>query len=273
MPGPHEPADPSASSARVRTRRFRLLAFALDDPGDAHSAARRVAEALDLSWPPDHTLSPDGRRLYIRVPQDGPRSMSDDAILAALQPDGGTPVPSGPGAVDERLCSREAEPIAIADLDDVLDWLISTRRRTVVGARTVRSALVVDRLRAAAASRPDLLRGHIQLLAQLDASGRTDYLSTLMAYFDHGGDAARAADAMFMHPNTVRYRLRRIQELSGLNLDDPIDRFVAEFQLRVLGPAPAGSSRLAHEAGDLVRWDRSSTPVDPLGRNTQVAGP
>ncbi|MCX6466921.1 MAG: hypothetical protein NTW05_25540, partial [Pseudonocardiales bacterium] len=102
--------------------------------------------------------------------------------------------------VDGRTSDRASEQHNIADVDEILDWLLATGRRTIVRAADVRSAFVLDRLRHATAERPDLLRGHIQVLQQMDHSGRTDYLATLAAYFDHGGDVARAADSMFMHP-------------------------------------------------------------------------
>lgn len=247
MSGPGGTSDSRAAVGSRPARRFRLVAFALDDHGDAHRTGSRVAAALDLSPSLNLTLSPSGRRLYLRVPPAGPRSDSEAAILTALtSTDGGGPVVSGSGVVDGRLFHRRSdETSAVADLDDILDWMVSTGRRSVVGATAVRSTLVLDRLRGVAATRPDLLRGHVQLLGGLDASGRTDYLATMTAFFDHGGDIVRAADAMFMHPNTVRYRLRRIQELSGLDLDDPVDRFVAEFQLRILRPFPSDSVRQA----------------------------
>ncbi|TDQ04480.1 PucR family transcriptional regulator [Labedaea rhizosphaerae] len=52
-------------------------------------------------------------------------------------------------------------------------------------------------------------------------------LSTLRAWYDGGGSAKDAAERLFVHPNTVRYRLRRIQELTGRDLTHP--RAVAEL--------------------------------------------
>ncbi|MFG3268534.1 PucR family transcriptional regulator [Streptomyces bobili] len=46
-------------------------------------------------------------------------------------------------------------------------------------------------------------------------------LKTLNAYLDHSGSAERAAEVLYCHQNTVRYRLRRIQELTGRSLSDP----------------------------------------------------
>jgi DNA-binding PucR family transcriptional regulator len=41
---------------------------------------------------------------------------------------------------------------------------------------------------------------------------------------------------MFVHPNTFRYRLRRLTEVSGIDLTDPEQRFAAMLQLRAVYP-------------------------------------
>lgn len=46
-------------------------------------------------------------------------------------------------------------------------------------------------------------------------------METLNAYLDNAGSAERAAEALHCHANTVRYRLRRLQELTGRSLADP----------------------------------------------------
>jgi sugar diacid utilization regulator len=49
----------------------------------------------------------------------------------------------------------------------------------------------------------------------------TSTLETVSAYLDHGGSIEGTARAMFVHANTVRYRLRRAAELTGLTPGDP----------------------------------------------------
>ncbi|HEX2183055.1 MAG TPA: helix-turn-helix domain-containing protein, partial [Rubrobacteraceae bacterium] len=41
------------------------------------------------------------------------------------------------------------------------------------------------------------------------------------AYFAAGGNASEAADRMFLHRNSLLYRLERIGMLTGLDLRDP----------------------------------------------------
>jgi DNA-binding PucR family transcriptional regulator len=55
----------------------------------------------------------------------------------------------------------------------------------------------------------------------LPADDRAVLLDTLHGYLDHDGSAERTGEALHCHPNTVRYRLRRLQELTGRSLSDP----------------------------------------------------
>jgi DNA-binding PucR family transcriptional regulator len=52
---------------------------------------------------------------------------------------------------------------------------------------------------------------------------RAVLLDTLTAYVEHGGSAELAAKVLHCHPNTVRYRLRRVHELTRRSLSDPQD--------------------------------------------------
>jgi sugar diacid utilization regulator len=51
----------------------------------------------------------------------------------------------------------------------------------------------------------------------LTESGNGALMETLRTYLDSDLDVARTAEALYVHPNTVRYRLRRISELTGLD--------------------------------------------------------
>jgi DNA-binding PucR family transcriptional regulator len=45
-----------------------------------------------------------------------------------------------------------------------------------------------------------------------------ELVGTAMAYLDHGQRLDHTAAALHVHPNTVRYRLRRLHELTGVPL-------------------------------------------------------
>ena len=60
-------------------------------------------------------------------------------------------------------------------------------------------------------------------LSHLPSPERTILLDTFQAWLQAGGSANDTAAAIFCHPNTVRHRLRRIEELTGRSLSRPID--------------------------------------------------
>lgn len=55
---------------------------------------------------------------------------------------------------------------------------------------------------------------------------------TALAYVQHGGNAVEIAKALHLHPQTIRYRIKQLQELFGDSLDDPDARFELELALR-----------------------------------------
>ncbi|MGD9527793.1 PucR family transcriptional regulator [Pseudonocardia sp.] len=59
----------------------------------------------------------------------------------------------------------------------------------------------------------------------LEAAGG-ELLHTLETYLEGGGALEACARALFVHPNTVRYRLRRVAELTGRVATDPRDALV-----------------------------------------------
>ena len=70
---------------------------------------------------------------------------------------------------------------------------------------------------------PDLapFRELVRPLEEHDRARRSDLVRTLRAYFAAGGNASEAAERLFLHRNSMLYRLERIQKLTGLDLKDP----------------------------------------------------
>jgi hypothetical protein len=99
----------------------------------------------------------------------------------------------------------------------------------VVHFDTVRAAAILHELLELASENDFLRSGPLAALA-----GRDEQLVTLRAYLDAHGDVPMAAARMGVHPNTFRYRLRRVLEVTGLDLGDPDERLVTELQLRLV---------------------------------------
>lgn len=89
-----------------------------------------------------------------------------------------------------------------------------------------------DPLAIAAVAEPDVMRRLAsRSLAGLDALSPRDrrlLLETFGAWLDNGS-ADVTAEALYVHPNTVRHRLRRIESLTERSLSDP--RTIAELAL------------------------------------------
>ncbi|MQA77711.1 MAG: PucR family transcriptional regulator [Streptosporangiales bacterium] len=79
----------------------------------------------------------------------------------------------------------------------------------------------------------ELYLGRLGALVEYDDKHDIGFVDTLLAYLDAFGNVADAAAAVHVHPNTFRYRLRRLCEISGLDLDDPDARLAATLQLRL----------------------------------------
>lgn len=84
---------------------------------------------------------------------------------------------------------------------------------------------------------PDELTAFVQehlgpLLAYDDENG-TELLTTLESYFAEDGNHVRVAERLFLHRNTVRYRLQRVEKLLNVSLDDPETRLLLGVCLRV----------------------------------------
>jgi hypothetical protein len=102
-------------------------------------------------------------------------------------------------------------------------------------------ALLADAQAFLAGQRVAVAPGLRRLLDH-DREHGSDYVASLRAYLDEFGDAAAAAARVRVHVNTLRYRLRRIAELSATDLTDADARLSLELQLRALSNGSAGAA-------------------------------
>ncbi|MFE2040551.1 PucR family transcriptional regulator [Streptomyces sp. NPDC059477] len=88
--------------------------------------------------------------------------------------------------------------------------------------------------------RGDIPSGAVARVVAYDETHQANLVETLRSWLDAFGDVAVASAAMFVHPNTFRYRLRRAAEVGRIDLNDPNARLSAMLQLRLmsLGSAP-----------------------------------
>ncbi len=70
-------------------------------------------------------------------------------------------------------------------------------------------------------------------LVEHDERKQGDLIRTLSGFFEANGNLAKAANDLNVHRNTLVYRLERIAELTGLNLDDPDNRLILHLSLKI----------------------------------------
>ncbi len=80
-----------------------------------------------------------------------------------------------------------------------------------------------------------------------DAGG--SLLETLTAYLAHGGSLEACARSLYVHANTVRYRLRRVAEVSGWTPSAPRERFVLQTALALGRLSQGGAASRTEPTG------------------------
>ncbi|HLY36149.1 MAG TPA: helix-turn-helix domain-containing protein, partial [Candidatus Limnocylindria bacterium] len=78
----------------------------------------------------------------------------------------------------------------------------------------------------------DYSRRHLGPLIEHDSARKGNLVPTLRAYLETG-EQRHAAERLRIHTNTLRYRLDRIREISGVDLEDPETRLNLSVALRV----------------------------------------
>ncbi|MCV7092845.1 PucR family transcriptional regulator [Mycobacterium interjectum] len=245
-----------AARPSTHARRIQQLLGLSDEPGDAAAVAHelglsgdgsaalvgwdtvgtphpRIADVLALSasaFRRDAQVASRQSRVYVLLPQTQTRSVTswvrgtigslraelDVELRAAIAASvaGLAEVAAARTEVDRVLDSAERHPVSIGQVTTLAEartTVLLDEIVTVVGAD---QRLVDPRIRD--------LRARDPVLAD-----------TLRAYLDSFGDIGTAARALQVHPNTVRYRVRRIEKLLATSLSDPEVRLLFSLGLRV----------------------------------------
>jgi sugar diacid utilization regulator len=94
----------------------------------------------------------------------------------------------------------------------------------------------------------ELVDSWIGKLIVYDREHHSELLKTLFAYLNESGALEATAAKLYVHRNTLKYRLTRVEELTGWDLDDPEQRFHLNLACRAyevwqaLESSEAGSS-------------------------------
>ncbi|MEY9873556.1 DNA-binding PucR family transcriptional regulator [Streptacidiphilus sp. MAP12-33] len=120
------------------------------------------------------------------------------------------------------------------EADRVLDAMVSGR----VGAQVadlaqVRAQVLLAETLDLLAATPSVRDPRLTALLAHDAEHGGQLAPSVLAWLDAFGDVREAAAALHIHPNTLRYRVRRAEQLTSLDLSRPEERVLAMLQLRL----------------------------------------
>ncbi|MFF8873447.1 PucR family transcriptional regulator [Streptomyces massasporeus] len=238
----------SASAALVRAEarkgappveRPSAAALAAADTGDplavladvVESAAARAGEAV--------LVVPEGERLVVLAADGGAAAAACGEYAAALETARAGIREKVPGGEEGELVvglSAPAGPIAASAAYKQAEQALSVARR--------RGRVLVEHERMAAGSVLPLLAddavrafadGMLRPLYEHDATGRGDLVASLRAWLSKHGQWDAAAADLGVHRHTLRYRMRRVEEILGRSLDDPDVRMELWLALKASG--------------------------------------
>jgi PucR-like helix-turn-helix protein len=212
-------------------------------------------------------LPGDGELAVIAARQDGPATRQDlqrhaDLLCAHLRADRLT---AAAGVLDGRVYALAALAGATGQATvrrAVTDWLQRSSAALLAGLGEPAGADELASARRAADRCVELGSASGELIAYDAVHGRalladvatlfrdespalralrayddergTDYIATLRAFLSVHGDAGRTATALGIHVNTLRYRMRRLEEIAQLDLEDPEARLAVALELHAL---------------------------------------
>jgi hypothetical protein len=205
------------------------------------SASHRLADALTLhlgAIHPDAAVARIGRLVYAVVPAGHCDPAEAAGRICAVA-----------ASFVARIGHRDPVVIGVGGPAQSLPGLVRARAEAERTVRVLRDTspcgraarlddvyleTVLDRLGEVLSGDEDGSYGPIARLINYDAENGTELTGSLRAYLEAFGDVGRAAADVHVHPNTFRYRLRRICEVSGLDLEDSRARLAALVQLSAI---------------------------------------
>ncbi|GAP49319.1 PucR family transcriptional regulator [Streptomyces azureus] len=180
------------------------------------SAAARAGEAV--------LVVPEGERLVVLAADGGAAAAACGEYAAALESARAGVREKVPGGEEDELVvglSAPAGPIAASAAYKQAEQALSVARR--------RGRVLVEHEQMAAGSVLPLLAddavrafadGMLRPLYEHDATGRGDLVASLRAWLSRHGQWDAAAADLGVHRHTLRYRMRRVEEILGRSLDD-----------------------------------------------------
>ncbi|MDN3025203.1 PucR family transcriptional regulator [Streptomyces sp. S.PB5] len=197
---------------------------AAEAEGDALGALAEVMESAAARAGEAVLVVPEGERLVV-LAADGGAAVGACGEYAGVLEAARAVAEQGAAAGEDELVvgvSAPTGPIAAAAAYKHAEQALSVARR--------RGRVYVEHEQLAAGSVVPLLAddavkafadGLLRPLYEHDATGRGDLVASLRAWLSRHGQWDAAAADLGVHRHTLRYRMRRVEEILGRSLDDP----------------------------------------------------
>jgi DNA-binding PucR family transcriptional regulator len=186
-----------------------------DEPEAVVDGVRRAAKHGGL----DAMAAVQGDRLVAVLGGAADPVRASRALLARFGPG---PVVIGPSVPDLTAATRSAEA--------ALAGVRACRARTALPRPVLASDLLPER---AIDGDPLARQALIDEVYQPLVAAEGALVETLGAYLEQAGSLEATARALYVHANTVRYRLRKITDITGYSATDPREAFTLHVALVV----------------------------------------
>ncbi|MYX29592.1 PucR family transcriptional regulator [Streptomyces sp. SID8381] len=207
--------------------------------GDPLAGLAEIVEAAAARSGEAVLVVPDGERLVVLAGDGGAAAAACAEHAAALEAARAAASEQRAGEEDELVVglSAPAGPIAAAAAYKQAEQALSVARR--------RGRVLVEHEQLASGSVLPLLAddavrafadGLLRALYEHDATGRGDLVASLRAWLSRHGQWDAAAADLGVHRHTLRYRMRRVEEILGRSLDDPDVRMELWLALKTTSP-------------------------------------
>ena len=222
---------------------FRVLALWTGgrDEADTERALSQLADVVAMHLATFHTAgaaAPFGGLVYTLVAVG---SVGDEAVQAVTKLAEDLVERSSSGLNESLFVAIGGHAARIGDVPrsrrEAEEALRVLRRRGADRVATiddVRVPALLTRFAEVAENERDIYEGRIRVLIDSDRQQGTAYIESLTAYFDAFGDFAQAGQTLHVHPNTLRYRIRKAQDLAGIRLEDPDERLALMLLISML---------------------------------------
>jgi DNA-binding PucR family transcriptional regulator len=230
--GPPEVGAIAAELGIVADGRAALVGFR----GEGTALPTNVIALSASAFRADAQVGSTGERVYVLLPRIGSSSSLTSwarGLVAALRRELGLTMRA---VIAAPLTGLAGAAGARAEVDRVFDS--AERHPGAIGQVTsldeAHTTVLLDEIVAHVGGQHRLVDPRIRQLREQDPM----LAETLAAYLDGFGDIAAVAQHLHVHPNTVRYRIRRIEKLLATSLADPDDRLVLALGLRATERSP-----------------------------------